>query len=720
MTEPDITTRDLSTNRSDFEPGAQRLSAILLICVIGWAIFTLLNGPQGRLVSATIDLIVTLGLAATRQWAKGKPERTVIATHIGGVFNSLGLTIVSLIQGQSSAMASWFLVASPFFAGFIAGARAAKIWSAIAIIELAIVHLSGLVIEIKPEFVHKAPEVWMGAVVLVLAQLAFSLASIRIQKEDIARRIARENVISEQAKELVVARDDALAGARAKDEFLALMSHEIRTPLNGMLGMAELLSDSSLSVEQRRHVETIRASGEALRGILSDILDASKIEAGKLDIEHKPLVIRDIVEQCVLLLGGSAQKKGLELKCLVADDVPKGLEGDALRIRQVILNLMGNAIKFTETGHVAVEIKREPHSTEQGANPCICVIVRDTGVGISKDGLTKLFEPFSQSDSSSRRRFEGTGLGLAISRRLARLMGGDVWVESEIGVGSSFFFRFPLVETLIENQGTETGLQEPVSVKIYNTLVVEDNEVNQRVARGMLEKLGHRCDVADSGEMALLMLERKEYDLVFMDMRMPGLDGVETTQLIRNDGGITKQPWIIAMTANASEADRRRCFDAGMNDFMPKPVSLLALRRAIASIGESRGLLQRTSEGNTQQPLGGLVDKKVLEQLGDLFALRSDLISLLEQHITDSARLVGVAESCLEASDVESMRKAVHSLKGACGAVGAIVMAKQCGELETLIKENRRELLREKLVSLTQVMQDTNQWLRDNFGELAR
>jgi len=392
--------------------------------------------------------------------------------------------------------------------------------------------------------------------------------------------------------ELQSARETAEAASRVKSEFLANMSHEIRTPMNGILGMAELAM-STEGEEQRDYLAVLRSSGESLLVILNDILDYSKIEAGKISLDLIPFDVADLVSKTLKPLVPMAQKKGLDLRWEVSPEAPRRIVGDPVRIRQVLLNLAGNAIKFTDTGGVAVNVG------PAGESLSLVFSVRDTGIGIPADKQGKLFQAFEQADSSTTRQYGGTGLGLAISARLVQLMGGRIWLESAPGEGSTFFFTIAhqaaeddsvssevpvLSDTVGDHRGTAADAPVRPSRRI-RILVAEDSPVNQKVAAGILQKMGHTVVLANNGVEALNKWRQERFDLILMDVQMPELDGFGSTQEIRREererGEHTP---IVAMTAHALAEDRERCLAAGMDDYLSKPISRKALEQVIEGI----------------------------------------------------------------------------------------------------------------------------------------
>jgi signal transduction histidine kinase/HPt (histidine-containing phosphotransfer) domain-containing protein/ActR/RegA family two-component response regulator len=494
---------------------------------------------------------------------------------------------------------------------------------------------------------------------------------------------------SEQA--LIEARNGAIHAGQVKARFIANISHEIRTPMNGIMGMTRLLSDERLRPEAAHYVEKIKTCGATLLGLINDVLLFSKMESEQVSLDIRPFDVHKAVKDVSELLSVAAREKGLSLSCRLDASLPRYLMGDDMRVRQVVTNLVNNAIKFTNRGSVVVE---GAATAVEGNLYDVYLAVKDSGIGISREAQSKLFQAFYQvRDQRASGPVEGTGLGLAICKAICTAMGGRIGVQSEIGRGTTFTvdFRSGGVEGVpaVSPEGVshiEAGLGGRLPLRI---LVVEDNPTNQLVTVEFLAKLGYGVDVAADGQKALEMVEGRQYDLIFMDCRMPIMDGFESTKRIRQAPLNQHRPAIIALTASAFEDDYTRCLAVGMDDVLAKPLDLHMLQQVLVKWGGHRGVdapvHEKAAISSEGEVSGGPVEVAVL--LEEFAGMERGLASGLESFLRDAPNMLRRIQDALEAGDADGLCDAAHTLKGAVALFRSPSIVSLCRTIEQFARE---------------------------------
>ena len=554
-------------------------------------------------------------------------------------------------------------------------------------------------------------------------------AWVVVAHENITERKRGEAELINMNRNLEQATARAELANAAKSEFLANMSHEIRTPLNGVLGMVGLLMDTNLTEDQHRYAQTARASGEALLALINDILDFSKMEAGMLDLETLDFGLHRFLDDFVGIMATRAREKGLVLKCVVAPEVPSALQGDPGRLRQILINLVGNAIKFTAQGEVVIRISLVSETPNEVR---LRFVVQDTGIGIPADKIKRLFRKFSQVDISTTRTYGGTGLGLAISKQLAELMCGEIGVLSEAGKGSEFWFTALLAKQPSKPvSDRELVISKPVSTLgsalghgliPARILVVEDNFTNQQVLIGILKKLGFKAELAVNGAEAVKSLETLPYDLVLMDVQMPVMDGIEATKAIRDPQSrvLNHQVTIVALTAHAMQGDREKCLQVGMDDYLTKPIErpdlIAVLEKWLKSKGEEDHAVTSEPEEkvvliNREKELAVFDRAAFMNRMMD----DKDLArAVLDGFLGELPNEISQLKNHLATGDAHLVEKQAHKIKGACATVGGEALRAVAWAMEQAVKVGDLDAVRARVSDLDTQFEALREALKDD------
>lgn len=658
--------------------------AILGCCAFVWNDWVLLGHTTtfwGLLPVRLVVVLVSLGCIATLLRTKDPRvfDRVVVTFVL--TLKVATLYIVSIHPPDYLGLDFSILLTINALYLAVPGPLSARIFGAIG--------LSGISILFKghmPRMLPCDPALLMAHGLAHGVGIPLSMRMARLRRSQFQAQLAEKRV----RLQLEAEKERAETLARAKSTFLTTMSHEFRTPMNAVLGLSEVLIHSNLPQEQHDIAKTIHKNADGLLVLLNDILDHAKIDAGHMTVDPGPVDIRELAEGALATVRYRATEKHLRLEFNCTPDIPRNIRGDSARLRQILVNLLSNAVKFTDVGHIRLTVDCRHVGDDQYD---VRLVVEDTGIGIAQENLERIFSPFEQANSTLPEGRGGTGLGLSIARNLAQMMGGTLEVKSELGQGSRFEFAFLTTETKSSaTQGSRPSLPG-VTRRELRILIAEDDETNQRVALAMLAKLGEKADVVNNGQLAVDKLNHTAYDVILMDRHMPVIDGIEAARRIRASSMPTEQPIIIAMTASAFAEDRASCLEAGMDDFISKPVRLVDLRRVLdRARQQGRTIILPLEKEGGVEPVGEIVptfDPAPFAQLRDLAMLGEPgfLENLYQDFVRDSEHRLTQLSQWLEAGDAKTLEREAHSMKSASASLGALRVASICAQIEKLARE---------------------------------